>query len=139
MRILSTASAAFAALALVLVRAVPAAAADGAPVKLAVKPLLCVVDKGASSCMMSFDIRWKSVRAGEYCLNDSAKPEPVRCWATASDGALLQEREVSEEFVFWLGTPGGAQHLAEVKVSVLRVGSDDRRRERRTRHVWDVL
>src|SRR3954466_7842352 len=108
MRIVGSALAAFVA----LILALPAAAAD-APVKLAVKPLLCVVDKGASSCMMSFDIRWKSVRAGEYCLNDSAKPEPVRCWATASDGALLQEREVSEEFVFWLGTPGGAQHLAE--------------------------
>ena len=134
MRIVSSALAAF----VVIVLALPARAAD-APVKLAVRPLLCVVDKGASSCLMSFDIRWKSVRAGEYCLNDSAKPEPVRCWATASDGALLQEREVSEEFVFWLGAPGGDDHLAEVKVSVLRVGSDDRRRERRTRHVWDVL
>ena len=135
MRILSTAIAAFAA----LVLALPAAAANDGPVKLAVKPLLCVVDKGASSCMMSFDVRWKSVRAGEYCLNDSAKPEPVHCWPTAFDGAVLQEREVSEEFVFWLGAPGSDDHLAEVKVSVLRVGSDDRRRERRTRHVWDVL
>jgi hypothetical protein len=26
-----------------------------------------------------------------------------------------------------------------VKVEVLRVGTADRRRERRTRHVWDVL
>jgi hypothetical protein len=119
--------------------ALPAAAADPAPVKMAVKPLLCVVDKGASSCMMSFDIRWNSVRAAEYCLNDSSKPEPVRCWTPALDGAMLQEREVSEEFVYWLGAPGGADHLAEVKVSVLRVDSADRRRERRTRHVWDVL
>jgi hypothetical protein len=116
-----------------------AAAADPAPVKLAVKPLLCVVDKGASSCRMSFDIRWKSARAGEYCLNDSARPEPVRCWEPAVDGAVLQEREVTEEFVYWLGNPGGTDHLSEVKVSVLRVGSEDRRRERRTRHVWDVL
>lgn len=129
---------AFAALAALLL-ALPAAAADPAPVKLAVKPLLCVVDKGASSCMMSFDIRWKSVRALEYCLNDSAKPAPVHCWTAALDGAVLQEREVSEEFVYWLGAPGGADHLAEVKVSVLRVDSADRRRERRTRHVWDVL
>ena len=135
MRILKTAAAAI----ITLVLALPATAAEPAPVKLAVKPLLCVVDKGASSCLMSFDIRWKSVRAGEYCLNDSAKPEPVRCWSTASDGAVLQEREVREEFVFWLGTPGGTDHLDEVKVSVLRVGSADRRRERRTRHVWDVL
>jgi len=122
-----------------LALALPAAADDPAPVKLAVKPLLCVVDKGASSCMMSFDIRWKSVRALEYCLNDSAKPEPVHCWSPALAGVVLQEREVSEEFVYWLGAPGGSDHLAEVKVSVLRVDSADRRRERRTRHVWDVL
>lgn len=122
-----------------LTYALSAVAADPAPVKLAVKPLLCVVDKGASSCMMSFDIRWKSVRAAEYCLNDSTKPEPVRCWTPALDGAVLQERQVTEEFVYWLGAPNGADHLAEVKVSVLRVDSADRRRERRTRHVWDVL
>ena len=122
-----------------LLGALPARAADPSPVKLGVKPLLCVVDKGASSCMMSFDIRWKSTRAGEYCLNDSAKPEPVHCWSPALAGVVLQEREVSEEFIYWLGAPGGTDHLSEVKVSVLRVDSPDRRRERRTRHVWDVL
>src|SRR3954471_12266098 len=119
--------------------ALPATAAEPSPVKLAVKPMLCVVDRGASSCVMSLDIRWKRPQAREYCLNDSAKPEPVRCWAPALDGTVLQEREVSEEFVYWLGAPGGANHLSEVKVSVLRVDSPDRRRERRTRHVWDVL
>jgi hypothetical protein len=117
----------------------PATAADQAPVRLAVKPLLCVIDKGAGSCMMTFDIRWKSVLAGEYCINDSAKASPVHCWASALTGAHTLTREVSEEFVYWLGAPDGADHLAEVKITVLRVGSTDRRRERRTRHVWDVL
>lgn len=136
MRTLITGIAAGAALLLAL----PAAAAEPSPVKLAVRPLLCVVDKGATSCMMSFDIRWKSTQTGEYCLNDSTKPDqPVRCWAPALNGAVLQEREVTEEFIYWLGAPGGADHLSEVKVSVLRVDSPDRRRERRTRHVWDVL
>lgn len=118
---------------------VPATAADPAPVRLAVKPLLCVIDKAASSCMMTFDIRWKSTLANEYCINDSAKESPVRCWASALAGAHTLTREVSEEFVYWLGAPDGADHLAEVKITVLRVGSTDRRRERRTRHVWDVL
>lgn len=117
----------------------PAAAADAPPVRLAVKPLLCVVDRAASSCMMTFDIRWKSVLSNEYCINDSARGDPVHCWARALTGAFTQKREVSEEFIYWLGTPGGVDHLAEVKVTVLRVGSEDRRRERRARHVWDVL
>jgi hypothetical protein len=114
-------------------------AADGAPVRLAVKPLLCVVDKAASTCMMSFDIRWKSALANEYCINDSTQADPLHCWARALDGSLNQKRQVGEEFIYWLGAPGGADHLAEVKITVLHVGSTDRRRERRTRHVWDVL
>lgn len=109
------------------------------PLKLAVKPVLCVLDKDATSCKMSFDIRWKSVLAGDYCLNDSFLTAPLRCWAGAKTGEERVQREVSEDFQFWLGAPADAAHLAEVKVSVLRVGSTDRRRERRTRHVWDVL
>lgn len=116
-----------------------AAVAADPPHKLAVKPVLCVLDKDATSCSMSFDIRWKSVVAGEYCLNDSFLTAPLRCWAGANAGQERVQRVVSEDFLFWLGAPADTQHLAEVKVSVLRVGSNDRRRERRTRHVWDVL
>jgi hypothetical protein len=116
-----------------------AAAAEPPPVRLIVKPLLCVVDKAASSCKVTFDIRWKSVLPGEYCLNDEAVAEPLRCWPRAVSGELKHEREVSEDFVFWLSPPAATERAAEVKVEVLRVGSDDRRRERRTRHVWDVL
>ena len=129
----------FASLAACAAISAPAAAADPAPVRLAIKPLLCVIDKGAQSCMMTFDIRWKSVLANEYCLNDSTQASPVFCWTSALTGAHILKREVSEEFVYWLGAPDGADHLSEVKITVLRVGSTDRRRERRTRHVWDVL
>jgi hypothetical protein len=119
--------------------ALPAVAADPPPVRLIVKPLLCVIDKGATSCAVTFDIRWKSVRPAEYCLNDEAQPAPLRCWPSALTGEHIQDRIVSQDFVFWLAPPGGAERAAEVKIEVLRVGSDDRRRERRTRHVWDVL
>jgi hypothetical protein len=116
----------------------PVAAADP-PVRLLVKPLLCVIDKGATSCAVTFDIRWKSVSPAEYCLSDEAQPAPLRCWPSALAGEHQQERIVTQDFLFWLAPPGVAQRAAEVKVEVLRVGSDDRRRERRTRHVWDVL
>jgi len=119
--------------------ALSAAAADPPPVRLVVKPLLCVIDKGATACTITFDIRWKSVLGAEYCLNDSGRPTPLRCWPRAEAGEHSQERVVSEDFVFWLSPPAGTEHVAEAKIDVLRVGSDDRRRERRTRHVWDVL
>jgi Protein of unknown function (DUF3019) len=119
--------------------AMSATAADPLPVRLSVKPLLCVIDKDAAACTISFDVRWKSTLPAEYCLNDSARPTPLRCWPRVDSGEHTQERTVSEDFVFWLSPPTGTERVAEAKIEVLRVGSDDRRRERRTRHVWDVL
>lgn len=125
-------------LGLLALAAYPAQAAEPA-VKLVIKPLLCIVDKGATSCAVTFDIRWKSVQPGEYCLNDSVKPAPLHCWARTVAGNVKHERVFSEDFSFWLAQPAGGERLSEVKIEVLRVGSTDRRRERRTRHVWDVL
>lgn len=125
----------------------PGFAADtAAPVKLVIKPLLCVIDKDATSCAVTFDIRWKSPQPAEYCLSDSVQSTPLRCWPNALAGEMKQQRLVSEEFRYWLSRPevgvsppAGSERLAEVKIEVLHVGSNDRRRERRTRHVWDVL
>jgi hypothetical protein len=127
-------------LALVLgaLAALPASAADP-PVRLVVKPLLCVLDKNASACTVNFDVRWTSLLAAEYCLNDEAQAVPLRCWPRALAGEHRQERVVAQDFSFWLAPPAGTERVAEAKVEVLRVGSTDRRRERRTRHVWDVL
>ena len=124
----------------------PVFAADPPPVKLVIKPLLCVIDKDATACAVTFDIRWKSVQPGEFCLNDSVQTTPLRCWPRALAGEMKQQREFGEDFRYWLSlpaaglsTPAGGERLSEVKIEVLRVGSNDRRRERRTRHVWDVL
>ncbi len=118
---------------------VPVTAADKPAVRLVVKPLLCVTDRDAPICTMTFNIRWKGEAPADYCLNDSALAAPMRCWASALSGSLSQRREVSEAFAYWLGLPGSADRVAEVKIEVLRLDSADRRRERRTRHVWDVL
>ena len=122
------------------------------PVRLIIKPLLCVIDKDATSCAVTFDIRWRSQLPGEYCLNDSVQATPLRCWPRSLAGEMKQERVFAEDFRYWLSppaaglsppatdsAPAGGQRLSEVKIEVLRVGSNDRRRERRTRHVWDVL
>lgn len=119
--------------------ALPTVAADPQSVRLYVKPLLCVLDKNATSCAVTFDIRWKSALAAEYCLKDEARPTPLRCWPSAVSGEHQQERVVTQEFTFWLSPPAGTERVAEAKIEVLRVGSTDRRRERRSRHVWDVL
>jgi hypothetical protein len=129
----------FAWLLITLVACLPASAADLPAARLIVKPLLCVLDREAGQCSMTFRIRWKSEAAAEYCLNDSALSTPLRCWPSAASGSHDQEREVSEAFIYWLGAPDGTQRAAEVKIDVLRLDPADRRRERRARHVWDVL
>lgn len=128
-----------------LLLAAPASAADP-PVKLVIKPLLCVIDKDATSCAVTFDIRWKSPQPAEYCLSDSVQTTPLRCWPRTLAGEMKQERVFAEDFRYWLSRPAaglappaGSERISEVKIEVLRVGSNDRRRERRTRHVWDVL
>ena len=117
----------------------PAAGADMPAARLVVKPMLCVTEREADACSMTFDIHWKSQIAAEFCLNDSALSAPLRCWTKALSGSHTHKREVKEAFSYWLGAPGGAQRAAEVKIEVLRLDSADRRRERRMRHVWDVL
>lgn len=122
-----------------LLASLPAAAADVPAARLIVKPLLCVTESESTVCSMTFDIRWESDVAAQFCLNDSAQGAPLQCWTSALSGRHKHERVVSEAFVYWLGLQGGVQHLAEVKIEVLRLDSPDRRRERRSRHVWDVL
>ncbi len=116
-----------------------AEAAEPPTVWLHVKPLLCVLDDDATACSVIFDISWRSTQAAEYCLNDEAQPAPLLCWPSALSGEYRHARQVTQDFVFWLSPPAGAERAAQAKVEVLRVGSPDRRRQRRSRHVWDVL
>lgn len=129
----------FSGLLTALTAASSASAQEPAPVKLVIKPVLCVLEKTATTCSVTFDISWKSEEPADYCLADSVNPDPLRCWQRSVIGDLKHERSFSEDFAFWLTPPEGMPRLSEVKIEVLRVGSTDRRRERRTRHVWDVL
>lgn len=116
-----------------------AAAQAPAPVRLVIKPVLCVLEKTATTCSVTFDISWKSELPADYCLEDSVNPEPLHCWQRSVTGDMKHERSFSEDFAFWLTPPDRMARISEVRIEILRVGSTDRRRERRTRHVWDVL
>ncbi|MGH8864466.1 MAG: DUF3019 domain-containing protein [Burkholderiales bacterium] len=117
----------------------PAHATDDKTVTLRVKPVLCVVDRFAMNCDMSFDIHWQSLRAGDYCLSNELQQMPLRCWVSAQLGEHRENLLVSHEFYYWMSEIGGEPRLASVKIELLRLDTRDRRRERRSRHVWDVL
>ena len=115
---------------------VPAAQADD--MKLTVKPILCITDNRNPVCEMSFLVVWESGERGYYCLFNDYGEAPVRCWNEDREGQLTDDRSVRESFSFWMTSDDMAERLAEVSVEVLRMDSDDRRRKRRTRHVWDI-
>ena len=105
---------------------------------MTVKPLLCITDNRNPSCDMSFLVVWQSITTGYYCLFSDFTDAPMRCWNEERSGQLDDDRTVTQNFSYWMtGTNKGAR-LAEVTVEVLRLDSDDRRRRRRNRHVWDI-
>ena len=106
--------------------------------RMTVKPLLCITDNRSPSCDMSFLIVWQSITTGYYCLFSDFTDAPMRCWNEERSGQLDDDRTVTQNFSYWMtGTDEGAR-LAEITVEVLRLDSDDRRRRRRNRHVWDI-
>ena len=105
---------------------------------LSVKPVLCITDNRNPSCDMAFLVVWQSALTGYYCLFNDFGDAPVRCWNEEHTGELSDERTVRENFSYWMTDRDLASRLAVVTVEVLRMDSDDRRRKRRTRHVWDL-
>jgi hypothetical protein len=111
-----------------------------ARVTLSVKPVLCITDERQESCALSILVAWRSSRPGSYCLYNDLGSMPLRCWQLAEGGMVVEERQVQETVVYWLtdGAPSAAR-VAEASLDVMSASSDDRRRHRQRRHVWDIL
>lgn len=123
-------------LCLLVLAVAPVAQADD--MKLRVKPLLCITDNRNAVCEMSFLVVWESGERGYYCVFNDYGEAPIRCWNEEREGRHTDDRSVRETFSFWVTGTDATDRLAEVSVEVLRLDSDDRRRKRRTRHVWDI-
>ena len=88
---------------------------------------------------MSLLVLWQSTETGYYCLYNDFGQAPLRCWTEQRSGELSDERTVDSEFSYWMAADDSNSPLAVVAVEVLRMDTDDRRRKRRSRHVWDIL
>ncbi len=110
----------------------------GDDMRLTVKPILCITDNRNPSCDMSLLVVWQSGETGYYCLFNDFTEAPVRCWSEEQAGRLNDDRIAQESFSYWMTGSDPDSRLVEVTVEVLRMDSDDRRRRRRTRHVWDI-
>jgi Protein of unknown function (DUF3019) len=126
------------ALALLLPALTSAAESEGEEMRLTVRPVLCITDSRNPGCEMSFLVVWSSGTTGYYCLFNDFAEAPVRCWNEERTGRLNDERTVLENFSYWMTGSDRSSRLVQVDVEVLRMDSDDRRRKRRKRHVWDI-
>ena len=107
--------------------------------QLTVKPVLCITDKRTPSCDLSFLVVWQSEQSGYYCLFNDFQEASLQCWTEKRSGELSDENSVQDDFSYWMTDDDIQSRLAVVKVEVLRMDTDDRRRNRRTRHVWDIF
>jgi len=106
--------------------------------RLSVKPVLCITDAKTPACDIAFLVAWESDLLGYYCLFNDLAESPLRCWNEERSGRLSDERTVTDSFRYWMTSDDFEHKLALVAVEVLRMDTDDRRRKRRTRHVWDI-
>jgi len=113
--------------------------ATASSVQLKVKPVLCIIDRRTPSCDMDFLIAWQSPVLGYYCLHNPFVAVPLRCWSEADAGQHEERRIVEKGFMFWMTAEGSDEPVAAVEVEVMTSDTPDRRRKRRTRHVWDIL
>jgi hypothetical protein len=116
-----------------------AAADDPLLPKLRVRPVLCIADRESARCATVFQIDWQSREPGDYCIGSDQQAEPLRCWTQARTGEHADRVIVTRDFDYWIAQADSGRRLRAVRIELLRVHSEDRRRERRTRHVWDVL
>jgi hypothetical protein len=121
---------------LLLLALMPTAHAE--EMKLTVKPLLCITDNRNPVCEVRFLVVWETEERGYYCLFNDYGETPLRCWNEEQKGQAADDRAVQETFSFWMTGADTEARLAEVSVEVLYMDSDDRRRTRRTRHVWTI-
>jgi hypothetical protein len=125
-------------LALLLPMIAPAETGVDPDMRLRVKPVLCITDQRTPTCDIAFLVAWESDLLGYYCLYNDLGEAALRCWSEERSGRLNDERLVTESFSYWMTGDDSGHKLAVVAVEVLRMDTDDRRRKRRTRHVWDI-
>lgn len=108
-------------------------------VSLDVKPVLCIIDRRTPACEIDFLVAWRSAVEGNYCLFNHFERMPLRCWRDDDAGRHEERRTVDESFQYWLTGDDAEGRLAAVTVDVMTTETGDRRRGRRTRHIWDIL
>lgn len=106
---------------------------------LTVKPRLCITDSEQKSCELPLEFTWRTDKNGNYCLVQHANEQQLQCWQQNKQGQWQATQSVTDQELFWLTEDGQALPLAQATVEVLSTYTEDRRRNRRRKHVWSLM
>lgn len=109
--------------------------------KVQLKPSLCIVKRGEKNCRIDLDVRWSASQPNEYCVFRQKEAKPLQCWENLSSGqhtdSLLAANNQNYQLV-WLSDSAKVA-LGQAVLQVVNVVPDDRRKQRRRRHIWSVF
>lgn len=118
---------------------VAAAALPSHANELSVTPKLCITDSPQKQCKLPLEFNWQTDNHGNYCLIQEATRDALQCWQQNRQGQWQSVYTVSDQELFWLTEDGQSQPLAETAIEVLSTYTEDRRRNRRRKHVWSLM
>ncbi|BFM05380.1 hypothetical protein GCM10025791_15890 [Halioxenophilus aromaticivorans] len=107
--------------------------------ELTLTPTLCITDSPDKTCELPLEFAWHADNLGNYCLVQKAQQTPLQCWQQDDQGQWQSTLTVNDQELFWLTEDGQARPLAEAAVEVLSTYTEDRRRNRRRKHVWSLM
>ncbi|WP_317931334.1 DUF3019 domain-containing protein [Halioxenophilus sp. WMMB6] len=102
-------------------------------------PQLCITDSADKSCAMVLKFEWQSATTGDYCLVEKESQIALQCWRENRAGQWQEQTTVHDQQIFWMTESGDKVPLAQAAIEVLSTYTEDRRRNRRRKHVWSLL
>ena len=108
-------------------------------VSLNISPHLCITDQADKTCTMNLLFEWLAQSNGDYCLVDKKDKRALQCWSKEQYGQWEELLKIQVSRSFLMTQEKNQQPLAEESVEVLSTYSEDRRRNRRRKHIWSLL
>ncbi len=109
--------------------------------ELEISPRLCIVPRGEQECRVDVELRWHAEQKQAYCVYKQQLEQALQCWSEVAFGELLDAliaRSDTRYRLVW-DDDGKLVALDEAVLKVVSVVPEDRRRQRRRRHVWSVF
>ncbi|TMP29414.1 hypothetical protein CWB99_09475 [Pseudoalteromonas rubra] len=72
------------------------------PATLTLNPKQCVALHQGEHCYSELTIHWQASTQGHYCLTQSDRKKPLKCWEKSLSGTLTLELQFNQNVVFAL-------------------------------------